>query len=108
VLSRLGTLVFVVGLVVVSLPLHVLCSPPPSGSLTPLGSKMASLPVDPAYGSLLLRAEALKCVADVIDIIAMLSTDSIFYLRRDDAEKAATARARYALLPGLLGDRPLS
>ena len=65
-----------------------------SGTLTRLGHRMASLPVDPMYGSLLLRAEALHCVADVIDIVAMLSSDNTLFVAKDIAEKAKAARAR--------------
>lgn len=65
------------------------------GALTPLGVKLAALPVDPIYGSLLVRAEAFGCVADVIDIVAMLSADNSFANSREIADKAALARARY-------------
>jgi HrpA-like RNA helicase len=65
-----------------------------SGGLTPLGHGMAMLPVEPVFGSLLLRAEPLHCLIDVIDIVAMLSSDNSFFAPKELAEKAKAARAR--------------
>jgi HrpA-like RNA helicase len=64
-----------------------------SGSLTPLGHRMSALPVEPRLASLLLKSEAMACAADMIDIVAMLGGDNVFFNPKDQLARAAAARA---------------
>ncbi|XP_065210257.1 ATP-dependent RNA helicase DHX33-like [Planococcus citri] len=46
--------------------------------LTTCGEKMAELPLDPKYSKILISAVEFNCLDEILDIIAMLSTDNIF------------------------------
>jgi pre-mRNA-splicing factor ATP-dependent RNA helicase DHX38/PRP16 len=53
------------------------------GSLTPLGRKMAEFPVDPPLSKMIITANQLGCIEEVISIVSMLSVPSIFYKPKD-------------------------
>ncbi|PHJ25062.1 helicase [Cystoisospora suis] len=48
------------------------------GSLTTLGRKVAVLPLKPMLGKLVLDSIALGCTAEILSIVSMLSTESIW------------------------------
>ena len=58
-----------------------------SGSLTPIGRRMAELPLDPNYAKLIINAKKYKCESRIIDIISMMSIDSPFYASQDEKDK---------------------
>ncbi|MCJ1406217.1 putative ATP-dependent RNA helicase dhr2 [Ptychographa xylographoides] len=68
----------------------------PTGSISPIGLQIATLPLTAPLGRVLLAAAdpAMACLAEAIDIIACLSVENIFLnLTSDDAkELAETAR----------------
>lgn len=45
----------------------------------PVGRKMAQLPLDPIYAKALILASEFHCLEEMLIVIAMLSTESIFY-----------------------------
>ena len=47
-------------------------------SLTPHGEKMAGLPLDPTFSHLLLKSYELRCVAEVVTAVSLLSSDAVF------------------------------
>lgn len=49
-----------------------------SPQLTELGRNMAMFPLDPTYSKIIISAPKFECVSEMLDIIAMLSTESIF------------------------------
>jgi pre-mRNA-splicing factor ATP-dependent RNA helicase DHX38/PRP16 len=53
------------------------------GSLTSLGRKMAEFPVDPPLSKMIITANELGCIEEVISIVSMLSVPSIFYKPKD-------------------------
>jgi ATP-dependent RNA helicase HrpA len=61
--------------------------PTAAGSLTPLGRKLARLPVDPRFGRMVLEADTLDCVREVAVIAAALSI-------QDPRERPAEQRAQ--------------
>ncbi|KAJ3170754.1 putative ATP-dependent RNA helicase dhr2 [Geranomyces variabilis] len=65
------------------------------GTLSPLGQKMAELPLDPVYSKVLLQSVTYKCTKEVLTIIAMLSVDLIFYSPPDKREQAGAAKKRF-------------
>jgi ATP-dependent RNA helicase DHX8/PRP22 len=60
------------------------------------GQPLARLPVDPMYGRAILASVELGCVADVLAIVAVISTDmSVLYSPRDKKEEAAEAHKHF-------------
>jgi ATP-dependent helicase HrpA len=49
----------------------------PRKRLTPLGRRLARLPVDPRLGRMVLEADALDCADEVITIAAALSIQDV-------------------------------
>lgn len=47
--------------------------------LTPLGHKLARLPLRPQFGNILVNAQEFGCIAEILTIVAMLSLDAVFY-----------------------------
>jgi HrpA-like RNA helicase len=50
-----------------------------TGSLTPLGRKMVDFPLDPALSKMLITADELKCTAETVTVVSMLSVPSVFF-----------------------------
>lgn len=46
--------------------------------LTELGRNMAAFPLDPVYSKMIMSATKFDCVNEILDIVAMLSTESVF------------------------------
>ena len=61
--------------------------------LTKIGRRLASLPLDPRIGRMLLEAQALECVADVLVIASFLSVPDP---RERDLERRAAAQIAHA------------
>eukprot|EP00921_Rhytidocystis_pertsovi_P014387 GHVQ01023326.1.p1 GENE.GHVQ01023326.1~~GHVQ01023326.1.p1 ORF type:complete len:715 (-),score=42.39 GHVQ01023326.1:2719-4557(-) len=49
------------------------------GDLTDLGHKLAALPMKPLLANLLVESIELECTSEILSIVSMLSTDSIWY-----------------------------
>lgn len=67
-----------------------------NGMLTALGKEMAELPLSPQMSKALLKANENKVLAPVIDILASLSIDSLFYAPYEERELAYEARLPFA------------
>ncbi|KAF8981526.1 putative ATP-dependent RNA helicase dhr2 [Entomortierella lignicola] len=70
------------------------------GKLTEIGKKMAAFPVDPPYAKVLLQSEKLECTKEAIEIISLLSVDSIFSAPSAKREEANEARQKFISLDG--------
>jgi len=66
-----------------------------NGQLTPLGKKLANLPVHPRLGRLLLAAAEHDCVDDAADLAALLSEKDIYAA---DAARAAPVQGESDML----------
>lgn len=66
-----------------------------SGELTELGRRMTSFPLDPHFSKALLAADSFGCLRDVVTIVAVLSSDAVFYYPRGRREEADDARKRF-------------
>ncbi|KAG0254858.1 putative ATP-dependent RNA helicase dhr2 [Actinomortierella ambigua] len=70
------------------------------GDLTEMGKKMAGFPVDPPYAKVLLQSEVMECTKEAIEIIALLSVDTIFTFPSNKREEANEARQKFLSLDG--------
>jgi pre-mRNA-splicing factor ATP-dependent RNA helicase DHX38/PRP16 len=64
------------------------------GSLTQLGRKMAEFPVDPPLSKMILVANDLGCIDEVLTIVSMISVPSIFFKPKDKLQEAEAAREK--------------
>ncbi|KAG8736516.1 putative ATP-dependent RNA helicase dhr2 [Ceratobasidium sp. 414] len=65
-----------------------------NGHITPLGRRLAAFPLDPPFARALVASEELGCVADVIDILALLSASSKVMLDPPTEQREAALEAR--------------
>ena len=68
----------------------------PSKELTPLGRRLAGLPVDPRMGRMVLEADRVGCAAEVIIIAAGLSIQDPRERPAEGREEADALHARFA------------
>jgi ATP-dependent helicase HrpA len=64
--------------------------------LTPLGRQLARLPLDPRLGRMVLEADRLGCVRDVLVIVAALSIQDVRERPQDKQQQAAELHRRFA------------
>mmetsp|Transcript_69078 Transcript_69078/g.202239 ORF Transcript_69078/g.202239 Transcript_69078/m.202239 type:complete len:711 (-) Transcript_69078:184-2316(-) len=60
-------------------------------ALTAVGQKLAALPIHPLYAFCLLVATEFECVAEVLSIVAMLSTEMPFFISTGAGREVAPA-----------------
>ncbi|RNF22909.1 ATP-dependent RNA helicase DHX8 [Trypanosoma conorhini] len=67
------------------------------GLLTPLGGRMAQLPIDPSQSKTLLTAVDMGCSEPVLTIVSMLAVQKrgVFYRPRDQHEAADAAKRQF-------------
>jgi ATP-dependent RNA helicase DHR2 len=67
-----------------------------NGKITSLGQQMAKLPLTPPLARVLIAAvePGLDCIAEVIDVIAALSTDNLFPMPSNDEAREKMEEAR--------------
>ncbi len=63
------------------------------GRLTPVGRRLAAIPVDPRLGRMILEADRLGCLREVLPVVAALSVQDP---RERPAEQRAQADAKHA------------
>ncbi len=68
--------------------------------LTPLGSKMAQFPLEPCLAKTLLSAEEQGCSVEIMNIVAMLSVDSVLFTPPDKRERAMECRRKFISTDG--------
>lgn len=67
-----------------------------TGRLTEdVGKKLGRLPVDPMFAKVLLASAELRCGEEAIAVVAMASTDAIFFNPRGKQKQADDARRRF-------------
>ncbi len=74
--------------------LHELQAVEPDDRVTPLGRKLSRLSIDPRLARMLLRAEELDCLAEMLVIAAVLSVQDP---RDQSAENRSASREKFAL-----------
>nr|SZF06470.1 pre-mRNA-splicing factor ATP-dependent RNA helicase PRP16-like [Psoroptes ovis] len=65
------------------------------GQLTPLGRNMVEFPLDPAMSKMLLVSTEMKCSAEILTIVSMLSVPSIFYRPKGREEESDLVREKF-------------
>ncbi|KAJ2709543.1 Salivary acidic proline-rich phosphoprotein 1/2 [Coemansia spiralis] len=63
------------------------------GELTALGRWMAEFPLDPSYSKAIYASQAAGCTREVIDIVSLLSVDSLFYVPADKRDESNQAQS---------------
>ncbi|BGP30842.1 Pre-mRNA-splicing factor ATP-dependent RNA helicase PRP16 [Rhodotorula toruloides] len=66
-----------------------------TGELTDLGRKMSHFPMDPALAKMLISSVEMRCSAEVLTIVSMLSVPSVFYRPKERAEESDAAREKF-------------
>lgn len=61
-------------------------------NLTPLGKRMASFPLDPPFSRVLIESSSFGCTREIIDIISLLSVETLFYTAQNQRDEALEAR----------------
>lgn len=59
-----------------------------TGALTDLGRNMAEFPLDPPLSKMLIMSGGLKCTAEILTIVSMLSVPTVFFRPRDREEES--------------------
>lgn len=75
---------------------------PMTPNLTEMGKKMCKFPLDPQYSRILLAAPAFGCLEEMINIVAILSTENVFII--PSADRRETAREKHAKFEAKQGD----
>jgi pre-mRNA-splicing factor ATP-dependent RNA helicase DHX15/PRP43 len=70
------------------------------GVLTDLGHKMSEMPLEPQLAKMLLISPEFNCSNEMLSIVAMLSSASIFMRPREAAKAADEAKAQFAHTDG--------
>jgi pre-mRNA-splicing factor ATP-dependent RNA helicase DHX38/PRP16 len=66
-----------------------------TGELTALGRKMVEFPLDPSLSKMLIVADTLGCIAEILTIVAMLSVPSVFYRPKGREDESDLAREKF-------------
>jgi HrpA-like RNA helicase len=67
------------------------------GLLTPVGAKLAMLPVTPPLGKMLLVAADLGCVQEIATVVALVSGDELWLRPKSEQDAADRAKASLAV-----------
>jgi pre-mRNA-splicing factor ATP-dependent RNA helicase DHX38/PRP16 len=68
-----------------------------TGNLTELGRGMIDFPLDPTLSKMLIVSVDMKCSAEVLVIVSMLSVPAIFYRPKGREEESDQAREKFAV-----------
>ena len=63
--------------------------------LTPLGQSMSHYPLNPPLARAILAAQEHKCVTEMLNVVAMLSVDSVMYSPNDKREKVTEVQRKF-------------
>lgn len=81
--------------------LYILGALTDEGKLSdPLGLQMSRFPVEPLYAKAIIVSCEYKCSAEMLAIVAMLSSESIFYQPRGKMDEAKAAKQRFVCPDG--------
>lgn len=65
--------------------------------LTNTGFKMAKFPLDPTYSKMIIAAQRLECTNEIVDLVAVLSSENLYCEPHNDRKEAALVQhAKFA------------
>ncbi|KAJ1664846.1 Salivary acidic proline-rich phosphoprotein 1/2 [Coemansia sp. RSA 1646] len=70
------------------------------GGLTPLGRWMSEFPLEPTYSKVIYASQKAGCTSEVVDIVALLSVDSLFYIPADKRDESNAAQMTFRSTDG--------
>ncbi|KAJ2548299.1 ATP-dependent RNA helicase [Coemansia sp. RSA 1933] len=70
------------------------------GSLTTLGRWMSEFPLEPTYSKVIYASQKAGCTSEVVDIVALLSVDSLFYIPADKRDESNAAQMTFRSTDG--------
>lgn len=65
------------------------------GNLTPIGTKMASFPMDPSLSKLVIMSIDYGCTEEMLTIVSMLSVPTVFYRPKERQDESDAAREKF-------------
>ncbi|CAG8442817.1 16363_t:CDS:10 [Acaulospora morrowiae] len=65
------------------------------GKINDLGKKMAEFPIEPMFARVLIASQSMECTKEAIDIVSLLSVDSIFFSPHDQRESAMDMKKKF-------------
>ncbi|KAF8310889.1 P-loop containing nucleoside triphosphate hydrolase protein [Clavulina sp. PMI_390] len=68
-----------------------------TGDLTPVGRKMSEFPMEPSMAKMLIASVEMRCSAEMLTIVSMLSVPSVFYRPKERMEEADAAREKFCV-----------
>jgi HrpA-like RNA helicase len=71
-----------------------------TGKITKLGRSMSLFPVDPTFAKVLIQSKIMKCTAEAIDIVSMLSIDPVFFSPNDKRDEATASKKKFMNFDG--------
>lgn len=66
-----------------------------NGELTEIGREMVEFPLDPSLSKMLITSIELRCSAEMLIIVSMLSVPNVFYRPKDRAEESDSIREKF-------------
>eukprot|EP00388_Colpodella_angusta_P007972 GDKJ01022101.1.p1 GENE.GDKJ01022101.1~~GDKJ01022101.1.p1 ORF type:complete len:996 (-),score=209.51 GDKJ01022101.1:58-2760(-) len=67
------------------------------GDLTDVGRQMSQFPLEPSLSKMLLASQSLKCSAEVLSVVSMLSNPSVFLRPKGQEEQADAMREKFSV-----------
>ncbi|RHZ71110.1 hypothetical protein Glove_262g16 [Diversispora epigaea] len=65
------------------------------GKISDLGKRMAEFPLEPTFARVLIASQYMGCIKEAIDIVSLLSVDSIFFTPQDQRENAMDMKRKF-------------
>ncbi|CAG8529004.1 1067_t:CDS:10 [Diversispora eburnea] len=65
------------------------------GKIKDLGKRMAEFPLEPTFSRVLIASQSMGCIKEAIDIVSLLSVDSIFFTPQDQRENAMDMKKKF-------------
>ncbi|KAJ2740794.1 ATP-dependent RNA helicase [Coemansia sp. BCRC 34301] len=70
------------------------------GELTALGRWMSEFPLEPSYSKVIYASQKMGCTREAIDIVSLLSVDSLFYVPADKRDESNAAQSVFRSTEG--------